>query len=91
MSEQEHTELPWSAERTSVREMWDIKLGTHSLAAVIDNQYIPSKASHDAKFIALACNNHYKLLDALEYARRFLNKEDHDTDYIDKVLSEIKP
>lgn len=28
-----------------------------------------------------------ELLEALQYARRFMNKQDHDVDYIDEVIT----
>lgn len=31
-----------------------------------------------------------ELLDALKYARRFLNKENHDTDYVDEIILKAK-
>ena len=41
----------------------------------------------DADLIVRAVENHEELLKALKYARRFLRKEDHDTDYIDAVIA----
>lgn len=66
-AEQKHTPLPWGVASTSVSQMYDIKVRDgHSLACTHDNRYIPSNAKHDAEFIVLAANNHYKLVEALE-------------------------
>lgn len=52
-------------------------------ALIDDDQSNASEASPDARLIAAApC-----LLEALKYARRFLNEQDHDTAYIDGIIT----
>ncbi|SFR07112.1 hypothetical protein [Desulfoscipio geothermicus] len=46
--------------------------------------------TQEAEEIVRRVNIHEELLEALKYARRFLNKENHDTDYIDEIIRKAK-
>lgn len=88
-AEQRHTKLPWVVGGTSVADLYDIKVqGGRSLASTCSNPYIPSNAEHDAEFIVLACNNHYKLVVALE---ALLPPEGFDGYWCVSCKSEVTP
>lgn len=55
-------------------------------AAIINVQNFPNEVHANAEFMVSAVNNHYELLEALKYARRFLKSDDVDTAYIDSVI-----
>lgn len=96
MTEQnKHTPGPWM--------WWDScswrRLGTDDQSTLIMSPTLQQSDGHpdlyfpnggyqgpDASLIAAAPD----LLEALQYARRFLNHKDHDVDFVDNVLAKAK-
>lgn len=86
----EHTKGPWKATKFNpvTGAVDDCYLYVEPGIAVIERK-VKGRDQNDAAnalLIAAAPD----LLEALVYARRFLRKADHDTDYVDAIIARAK-
>jgi hypothetical protein len=90
MSESKHTPGPWLARFDERRDNYQIfgagKTGMRPWIAITKCESVPAHHEANAHLIAAAPD----MLGALKYARRFLRKEDHDTDFVDGVIAKAE-
>lgn len=89
MTQDKHSPLPWKTTNGYYGPIIDCPDGQERVCTV-DGARSPDEKEANAAFIVRACNNHYQLVEALKYARRFLKPEDVDMAYIDQALSNAK-
>lgn len=81
-----HTPLPWLQGKPYVEEIHSLRKRTVAITNANDRRFEPEDEAN-AEFIVRACNSHYDLLEALRYARRFLNPVDHDVAFVDAAIA----
>ena len=91
-----HTELPWKANKEGIRVDIDGLFGGEC-DIIHDPQFdtvcFAPKENNNAEFIVKACNNHYKLVEAVKYALDNVpndNESEINKAYYNEILSDIE-